>query len=203
MSRKKQKKRGISKRASATPSPKERRDPITPFSLSDFWRSKTPIVLYGVKFITLISLFYILLLLPSLGHLLDRLSNVLAFVASFLLNLFGEKCHAAEGIIYSPHFAITVAPVCTGAEFLCFFASAVLVFPAPWIKKVIGILTGMGLLSGLNLLRIVSLYATGVHFPSIFDALHEQVWGFIIIPATLLLFMGWMKWALAANEVSI
>jgi exosortase/archaeosortase family protein len=52
------------------------------------------------------------------------------------------------------------------------------------------------LLFGLNLLRIVSLFVTGIHFPSFFDALHEQVWGFILIPATLLLFLGWMQWAL-------
>jgi len=170
------------------------------FLLGSVWQQKAPLILYGGKFVLLSILLYSIVLLPSLGNAGEWFARQSARGSTLVLHLLGERCQSSEETIYSPHFAITVAPLCTNGFALCLFAAAVVVFPATWKQKLCGLLVGVLVLSLLNLLRIVSLYFTGVHFPSLFDAMHEQVWGYILTPSTFLLFLGWMQWVLSSNK---
>jgi exosortase/archaeosortase family protein len=79
-------------------------------------------------------------------------------------------------MIFSPAFSISIARGCDAIEAMALFASALLAFPARWRPKLIGLLGGIVALFLLNIIRIVTLFLTGVYFPKAFEIMHLDVW---------------------------
>ncbi len=160
-----------------------------------WFESKRAIGRFGFTFVGLAILFNTVILLPVWSKQMAVFIHGIAQLASFILNVFGEKSQVTDGIIYSPQYAITVLPACTAIEFSCIYCAAVLAFPASWSRKLIGIAVGIVAMTALNLVRIMSLYFTGIHFTSYFTVMHEQIWGIIQIPAIVGFCIVWVKWA--------
>ena len=174
--------------------PKAQRQPVKAL-LGKWMEDKGAVFQFAITFAGLATLFYGLTLLPALEKPMRAFVQAHAGLASLLLNLFGEQSHVSGGIIYSPQYAITVLPECTALDLACFFCAALVAFPAPWTHKLCGVFMGVAALTVLNLLRIVSLYWTGVHCRFLFDQMHEQIWGIFLILATVALGAGWIRWA--------
>ena len=79
--------------------------------------------------------------------------------------------------------------------------AVVISFPAPTGTKALGILAGVPLILVLNLVRIVTLYYVGVHFHGFFDTIHEGIWPFALIIATILICAGWIQVARNTADV--
>jgi exosortase/archaeosortase family protein len=71
--------------------------------------------------------------------------------------------------------------------------SAVLAFPAPWRSRLLGVAIGMVAIQLVNLVRVVALFLTGVHFPGFFDSSHTVVWQTVVILAAVLLWIFWAQ----------
>jgi exosortase/archaeosortase family protein len=71
------------------------------------------------------------------------------------------------------------------------FLAAVLAFPAPWKWRLGGLVLGILAIQAINLVRVVSLYLTGVYFPRIFDASHTVIWQTVVILFGVLLWVFW------------
>ena len=168
-----------------------------------WYESNGAIYRFGFTFLGLAFLFNTAVLLPVWEKPMVGFVNANAHIASFILNLVGERSHALGGIIYSPQYAITVLPACTAVEFSGIFCAAVAAFPTLWSRKIIGMAAGVALLTALNLLRIISLYFVGVHLTSLFTTMHEQIWGVIQIPAIVLLAIAWAQWAIKNDHLEI
>jgi exosortase H (IPTLxxWG-CTERM-specific) len=141
-------------------------------------------------------LLQLIFLIPICERMVSGVSFVDARLCSAILNLFGQKNHVNGFTLWSGDKSVlSVIPACTGLEFLCLFAAAVIVFPVPSSKKILGMLVGIALLNALNLLRIVSLYFIGIHYPAVFDIFHEEIWGMVLIIASISLFISWIRWA--------
>ena len=111
------------------------------------------------------------------------------------LNLFGMGTTASGGMISSPRFSVNIARGCDAIEAMALFAIALLTFPARWIYKLTGLLTGIALLFSLNILRIVSLFLTGIWFPSAFEMMHVEVWQVVFIVFAIALWIFWIRWS--------
>ncbi len=59
--------------------------------------------------------------------------------------------------------------------------AAMIAFPAPWKRRLVGIVAGVGLLSLVNLLRIVALYQMNVHAPRAFEFIHAEVFPLVMV----------------------
>ena len=59
---------------------------------------------------------------------------------------------------------------------------------------------GAGLLFGINVMRIVSLYYVGVYRPAWFDWLHSEVWPLGLVGIAVGAFIMWTRWAAAASD---
>ncbi len=59
---------------------------------------------------------------------------------------------------------------------LLFLAAVLATADVAFRRKISGILIGTVVLLSLNLVRIVSLYYTQLHFPGQFHAMHVDVW---------------------------
>ena len=110
------------------------------------------------------------------------------------MNWLGQTTQVSDITIRSAQYAITVRRGCDAVEPSCFFCAALLAFPAPWVRKVLGILAGAVLLQALNLLRIVSLYFIGLHYPRFFNPAHVEIWPALFILVAIALWGGWIGW---------
>ena len=152
-----------------------------------------PVFIFVGVFILLMVLFYVLWLSPWFtNHINPKITSLNAWISAKLLHLFGQAASSNGQIIFSSAFSISVARGCDGVEAMAIFSSAIIAFPLPWKRKLYGVLLGVSLLFLLNVVRIVSLFLVGVHYPSIFELMHVEVWQGIFILVSVGMWLGWI-----------
>ncbi len=87
---------------------------------------------------------------------------------------------------------ITVGRGCDAIAPTALFISAVIASPASIGSRLFAVLAGTTILMTVNLVRIISLFLTAVHWPAIFDFMHLDAWQWAFI--ALAVFM-WGVWA--------
>ncbi len=169
-------------------------DPIV--ALWKYWiASKGPVLGVVARFAAVMLVHYALVFAPFYNRLLDIYVGVNARIASAILNGFGEQSRVCESTIWCDKFAITILRACAALEYPWFVCAAVLAFPVPFRRKIPGILAGCICLPALNLIRAMTLYVVGVHFPRAFDTVHEEIWSVLLIIATIGVAVSWLGWA--------
>lgn len=124
-----------------------------------------------------------------------------ARASALLLRVFGESATATGTNVVSSRFGLEVKDGCDALQPIAFFIFAMLASPVPvrLRSRIVPILIGMLVLLLLNLVRILTLFYTGIYFPKAFEPLHIDVWQslFIFFPLTF-----WLVWALRAIRPS-
>ena len=145
-------------------------------------------------------IFFSCLVVFLLGYLKLRTSAVFlpvlaanAAVTSPILNLLGASATAHGAMVSSPDFAFKVIPECTSIVFSGIFACAVLAWPCQLRDKLIGIAFGAVTLFLLNLVRLITLFYIGTHFPRFLNAAHFFGWQALMVLLTLGLWLFWME----------
>jgi exosortase H (IPTLxxWG-CTERM-specific) len=176
---------------------KKKQPKTSPFAgLKATWDQKRPVIFFVLGFAVLMILFYVLLLSEFFQNSMQiHIIAVDAKISSFLLNIFGVNTTANKEMISSPEFSISIARGCDGLEAMALFLSALLAFPAKWKFKLIGFFGGLAILFALNIVRIVSLYLVGLHYPKAFEFMHVEVWQVIFIIFAIGLWIFWLKWS--------
>ena len=128
---------------------------------------------------------------PMNDAFVEPFTEGVANVGGFTARLFGEKTTMVGTAIVSPRFAVNVRTGCNGLETIYIFAAGVLAFPAPWGRKLWGLLLGILAIQLLNLVRIVSLFYIGVYFPQHFEDSHIVIWQAVVILFGVALFLLW------------
>lgn len=160
------------------------------------WMQLWPVLFFVLGFAVLMILFYALLLSDFFQSSIQlQIVALDAKISSFMLNLVGVKTVANKEMINSPAFSISIARGCDALEAMALFASALLSFPAKWHYKLIGFFAGIAILFLLNIVRVVSLFLTGLYFPKAFEFMHVEVWQAIFIIFAIGLWIFWIKWA--------
>ncbi|PKL51027.1 MAG: exosortase H [Planctomycetes bacterium HGW-Planctomycetes-1] len=167
------------------------------------WRRRHPIFLFLAVFAVLMGLFYGFAVFTPF-YKRDFLLSYLPFnarVSGAILGFFGQDITVAGRTISSPDFSVEVYSGCDGIEPIALFVCAVLAFPAPFLRKLPGIIAGTLLLAILNFVRVVSLFGVGVYFPKAFLFMHLDVWQALFIFFAVLFWIVWLRWA-AQNQIS-
>ncbi len=155
-----------------------------------------PVFMFLLVFGILMGLFYAFIaftpyynkvLLPSYHKLIARMSGG-------ILGLLGYNTKVIEATIYSPRFSFKIIRGCDAVEATALLVCAVLAFPAPFLRKLPGIIAGTLLLAILNLVRVVSLFLIGVYYRNIFDFMHIDTWQAIFIFFAIALWVLWLLW---------
>ena len=158
--------------------------------------AKRPIFMFVALFAVLLGVFYALTFLPVLQNkALPALQVLNAKASVVVMNIFGEGASARKTTISSPRYSINIAHGCDAIEPTGLFIAAVLAFPAGIRSKFPGLLLGTGVLLTLNLVRIISLFYTGVYWPRAFEVMHEDVWQPAFVLLSLLFWITWALWA--------
>ncbi len=115
----------------------------------------------------------------------------IARVCGGILGALGEPVAVAGTRIQSPAFAVEIENGCNGLETVLLFGCAVLAFPAPWKRRLVGLAVGLVAIEAFNLVRVVTLFWIGAHRPSLFGPSHTVVWQTLVVLFGVLLFLGW------------
>ena len=145
-------------------------------------------------FAFLIILFYILWI-SSFGstHLFEPVIVFYATVSGKILAWLGYKTFVTGTLICSPTFNLNIKRGCDAIEATALFASAVLAFPVPFRKKILGLIIGIITLVIVNFIRIITLFITGLKHPALFSFMHDQIWQIIYIAIAVLLLLLWLQ----------
>jgi exosortase/archaeosortase family protein len=162
--------------------------------LTEWYVGKRPVFVFGLKFAGVLALLYVVSLAPFWERVQDGYLSALARLAGGLLRGVGEENQLTGATIWSLKYSVTVGPECAATQFAWFLAGAMVAFPAAWSHRVAGLLAGVVLLAGLNVIRVGSLYLVGAHVPAAFVTVHEDVWPSVMVLATVCVMAGWIGW---------
>ncbi len=155
--------------------------------------AKRPVLMFVVLFVVFLGLFYGVTFLEVIGgRLIPAYTRLNAQVSAVMLNWFDEGAKAEGTQIFSPRYQVDIKHGCDAVAPSILFISAVLAFPASLKAKLPGMLIGTVVLGVINLVRIVSLFYTGVFYPHAFEIMHVDVWQPVFILLSLLF---WVLWA--------
>jgi exosortase/archaeosortase family protein len=143
----------------------------------------------------LILVLYALLSLSCFDQILYVYLKANAWLSNLALIALGQQTHVSDVTIQSANFAIAVRRGCDAVEPTWLLCAAILAFPSLLIRKLVGISIGIVSLQLLNLIRIISLFLIGIHFPALFPTAHLEIWPVIFILMAISLFVGWRGWA--------
>jgi exosortase H (IPTLxxWG-CTERM-specific) len=125
------------------------------------------------------------------GRLIEPWTVANASAAAGLTRLFGMDAGADGMTLTSGTATLSVKKGCNGVEAVIILASAVLAFPAPWGRRVLGLLLGAVAVFGFNILRLVNLLVVAVHFPDQLELFHVYIWQTLIVLIAFGIFILW------------
>ncbi len=116
------------------------------------------------------------------------LDEMLVKPSAALIRLIGEnETLRAEGYRLAwDGGRLSVLTGCDGADAMMLLLAALMASSLPWRSRLIGSLTGIGLVYALNLARIVSLYFAYRHDRGLFELAHGLLGPLAVIGAILL-----------------
>lgn len=151
-------------------------------------------------------LVYELWLLPE-GTLDAWLTRNIVSVSAGILKSLGYEIYAYGRLIGIGESAgLYLADGCSGIAAIGLFVGFVIAYPGEWIPRMVFILTGIGIIYLVNVLRTITLAIVQVRWPAIFDVTHDYSTTAIFY---LVIFGMWMIWAnmgdarIAKSEVSL
>jgi exosortase H (IPTLxxWG-CTERM-specific) len=165
-------------------------------SVSAWWQSKHPVL----RFVALLFVYMIVWKVFFSTDLAQRTVfqphlRLYARVCAQVLRWLGEPAMAADTIVSSPRFSVTIAEDCDAIQPIGLFVSAVLASPVGWRRRIAGLLVGPPLLTVVNVVRIVILFYIGIHFPRLFEVMHRDVSQGLFILVVLVTWVIWALWA--------
>jgi exosortase/archaeosortase family protein len=90
---------------------------------------------------------------------------------------------------------ITVERGCDAVAPTALFVSAVIASPAVIGMKLVAVIGGVTILMVVNVIRIITLFLTAVHWSAAFDVMHLDVWQAAFIFLAIVLWALWASWA--------
>ena len=158
-----------------------------------FWRRNRRELTFLAVFLVLLGGSFTIVSLNAVNdHVIEPFTSLVAQASGWVLNLFGQKVALNGTIIQGPKFAVNIRNGCNGVEAMLIFLAAVVAFPTAWSARLRGLALGTIAIQGINLVRVVVLFLTGVYWPRLFDASHTVIWQSIVILCAVLL---WILWA--------
>lgn len=124
-----------------------------------------------------------------------------ATVSGGTMRLFGEKVTVHDSTISSPRYSVNVKRGCDAVQPTALFVAAVFASPVVFWPKVPGVVGGVLFLMVMNLVRVISLFYTGVYYPRAFDVMHHDVWQAAFIFISISLWALWAVWAARLTAV--
>jgi archaeosortase B (VPXXXP-CTERM-specific) len=139
---------------------------------------------------------FLVSLLFSLGGLhlhLGPLQRLMASAVTAGANLMGAGATGSGPVIRLATTALEINHECTGIFVLLVYASFVAAYPARWLQRAGGILTGVAVLMGVNVARLIALTVIASRYPGSFAYFHEYFFQGLFIALLAFLASIWTE----------
>ena len=153
-------------------------------------------------FLVIVAALFAVELTPPAQHaLVVPWTEVVARLSAALVTPFDSHVLAYGRVLRSTAdgFAVSIEAGCNGVEACLLLVAAMLAFPAPWMRKALGIAGGVLAVQLLNLVRVVSLFYLGQWNRSAFEWAHLYVWQTLIMVDVLVVWLLWLRWVRAGD----
>ncbi len=122
-------------------------------------------------------------------------TDTLAALSADIVKLFDPSVLAEGKVLQSARtgFAVSIEAGCNGVEATIVLVAAILAFPAPWRRKLLGLAAGVAAVQGLNVIRVISLFYLGQWSQGAFDFAHQYVWQALIMLDVLIVWLLWVR----------
>jgi exosortase H (IPTLxxWG-CTERM-specific) len=119
----------------------------------------------------------------------------LAAISADIVKVFDPTVIAEGKILQSARngFAVSIEAGCNGVEATIVLLAAMLAFPAPWKRKLVGFAIGVTAVQGLNIIRVISLFYLGQWNFDAFEFAHQYVWQALIMLDVLIVWLLWVR----------
>jgi archaeosortase B (VPXXXP-CTERM-specific) len=121
-----------------------------------------------------------------------HLSKFTARIMAGIMDLLGTEGKANGIYIACTVCRFKIIGECTGYYPISIYLAAVLSFPTPWIRRILGVVLGIPTILVINQVRLVSLCYIDRSFPEHFEVIHIVVWQSLIIFLTVLVWILWV-----------
>jgi len=161
---------------------------------------------FVLTYLVLMGIFFLLMGFAPLQKYFDinnLYSKSIVFITHVALSLMKTQSSYHGTIINLPGISLDVMFGCNGLEAVMIYSIAVIAFPAKWKKRLIGIIGGFLVIQIINLIRIVFLAYSGVHFKALFKVLHIYVAQGIMIAVALGIFLIYLNYAGRGKEEAV
>lgn len=158
---------------------------------------------FFVLFVVLLAVLFGLELTPPVQQwLVAPWTATLARIAATLVTLFDPTVQASGNVLRSSasSFAVSIEAGCNGVEATLVLLAAMLAFPAPWSRKLLGLTAGILAVQGLNVVRVISLFYLGQWNRDVFEWAHLYVWQALIMLDVLIVWLLWVRTLPRAGE---
>ena len=147
---------------------------------------------------------FILLFTPFTQPAVDGFSRGIVWLAAVLIRLCGGRAEAVADLMQNPvtRFEIRMANGCNGVNVTILLWAAVIAFPASWVQKAKGLLTGTLAIHFINLIRFISLFYLGQYNQRWFDFAHMYVWESLMMLDTLVVFWTWAYFVRKSGSIT-
>ena len=147
------------------------------------------------------AVFYVWL---SQGSFFETYLKWNAKLTAMFLNAVGDDATVDGVNVVSPRWSLEIRSGCDGIQASAFFVFAVLTSPVSVSlrARAAPMLVGTLILLLLNLVRIISLYYTGVYSPSLFELMHVDVWQAVFVFLPLTFWVVWVRRAMQRGRVT-
>ena len=119
-----------------------------------------------------------------------------ARITAAALRCLGHSVTADDTCVFSPRFFLTVERGCDAIEPTVLLIAAIIASPVSLRARCFGLIGGPLALAVINILRLITLYLTGVYWPAAFHVMHVDIWQAVFILLALLMWILWALWAL-------
>ena len=123
-----------------------------------------------------------------------------AWASNLILSGLQQHTTVTGNTIKSDNLTFVIKRGCDATEPIWMLAAGVIAFPAPLLRKLVGILAGTMLLLGINLLRVVGLFFVRRDHPGIYDTLHLTVFPAVFIMLAFVIWYGWVEWTVGGGK---
>lgn len=102
--------------------------------------------------------------------------------------------HNTAALTHDPSsISLDVRFGCNGLEAVMIYSVAIVAFPAPWRRRLFGIILGFIAIQVINILRIAMLAYSGIHFKEVFEYIHIYVAQGMMIAVSLGIFFIYLS----------
>jgi exosortase/archaeosortase family protein len=125
--------------------------------------------------------------------LLEPVRRGIASAAGGVLALLHDNVRVVGQRVFLGGSAVEIVNSCTGIDVGVFLASAMLVFPAPWRERALGIAAAFAIVFATNFLRVLTLCWLNYDSPRAFEIVHVYVWPAFISAVCLATLLVWIQ----------